>query len=102
MVQPYRRRVFAVLLFSLAFGYLEAAVVTYLRVLHESARQRYYPGRPPGDLFPLLTVEQARAAGPEQIRIVAIEVGREAATLVMLAAVAVAVAENAGQWAAAF
>ena len=32
----------------------------------------------------------------------AIEIGREAATLIMLAAVALAVARNAGEWAAAF
>ena len=98
----WKRRVLAVLLFGVAFGYLEAAVVTYLRALHEPVRQHYYPGRPPGELFPLLTLDQTRSAAPEQIRIIAIEVGREAATLVMLAALALAASENAGQWAAAF
>ena len=97
-----RRPVLALLAFGLSFGYLEAAVVSYLRVLHEPARQRFYPGRPPSELFPLLTPEQTWTVGPEQIRIRNIEVGREAATLVMLAAVALAVAENTGQWAAAF
>ena len=92
----------AVLLFGVAFGYLEAAVVSYLRALHEPVRQRYYPGRPASELFPLLTLEQTRAAAREQIRVIEVEIGREAATLVMLAAVALAVSENAGQWAAAF
>ena len=90
------------LLFGIAFGYLEAAVVSYLRALHEPARQGFYPGRPPGELFPLLTIEQAQAAGPEQPKTLIIEIGREAATIVMLAAIALAVADNAGQWAAAF
>lgn len=97
-----RRRVFAILLFGVAFGYLEAAVVTYLRALHEPVRQHYYPGRPASQLFPLLTLDQTRSAAPEQIRVIVIEIGREAATLVMLAALALALSKNAGQWAAAF
>jgi hypothetical protein len=96
------KRVLALLLFGVAFGYLEAAVVSYLRALHEPVRQRYYPGRPPSELFPLLTIEKTRSAAPEQIRVIKIEIGREAATLVMLAALALAVSENASQWAAAF
>jgi hypothetical protein len=98
----WKRSVFALLLFGAAFGYLEAAVVSYLRILHEPARQRFYPGRSAGDLFPLLTLDQLRAGGPEQHRTLVIEIGREAATLVMLAAVALGTARNAGQWAAAF
>ncbi|HLK46724.1 MAG TPA: hypothetical protein VKT49_01240 [Bryobacteraceae bacterium] len=96
------KHVLAILLFGVAFGYLEAAVVTYLRALHEPVRQRYYPGRPPSELFPMLTLAQTRAVAPEQIRIIAIEVGREAATLIMLAAVALGVSQNLSQWAAAF
>jgi hypothetical protein len=98
----WKRTVVALLLFGTAFGYLEAAVVSYLRMLHEPARQQFYPGRPTGDLFPLLTLDQLRASGAQQPRILAIEIGREAATLLMLAAVALAVGQNAGQWAAAF
>ena len=99
---PWRRTVLALLLFGTAFGYLEAAVVSYLRQLHEPARQRFYPGRATAELFPLLTLNQLRSAGAEQQRTLAAELGREAATIVMLAAVALAVAQNAGQWAAAF
>ena len=99
---PLRRCLFAVVLFATAFGYLEAAVVSYLRDLHEPARQRFYPGRPAGDLFPLLTLEQIRQSGEVQPKTLAIEVGREAATLVMLAGIALAAARTAGQWAAYF
>jgi hypothetical protein len=99
---PWKRTILALLLFGTAFGYLEAAVVCYLRALHEPARQRFYPGRPPADLFPLLTLNQLRASGAEQRQTLVIEIGREAATIIMLAAIALAVARNAGDWAAAF
>jgi hypothetical protein len=90
------------LLFGTAFGYLEAAVVSYLRILHEPARLRFYPHRQPGELFPLLTTDQLRTAGLEQQKTLYIEIGREAATMLMLAAIALAVAENSLQWTAAF
>jgi len=99
---PLKRTTIAVLLFGTAFGYLEAAVVSYLRDLHEPARQRFYPGRHAGDLFPLLTLEQVRQSGAMQPNRLVIEIGREAATIIMLGAVALAVAENIGQWAAVF
>ncbi len=101
-VFPFRRAVLALVFFGVAFGYLEAAVVSYLRTLHEPARQQFYPGRAPSELFPLLTLDQVRSTGPEQMHIFAVELGRETATIAMLAAVALAVARNAGQWAAAF
>jgi len=99
---PWKRTAVALFLFGIAFGYLEAAVVSYLRLLHEPARLRFYPRRAPGDLFPLLTLDQLRESGAPQGKLLATEIGREAATIVMLAAVALAVASNAGQWAAAF
>src|SRR6185503_13326021 len=98
---PLKRTLLALLLFGSAFGYLEAAVVAYLRLLHEPARQRVHPGRSPSELFPLLTLEELRAPGFDQQSTLAVEIGREAATIVMLAAVALAVSRNAGQWAAA-
>ncbi len=91
-----------IVLFGIAFGYLEAAVVTYLRQLHEPARLQFYPSRPAGELFPLLTLDQLRASGTVQTQTLAIEIGREAATIAMLASVALAVATNAGEWASAF
>jgi len=96
------RAVAILLLFGTAFGYLEAAVVSYLRILHEPARQHFYPDRQSGEMFPLLTLEQVRAAGPDQQHTLFVEIGREAATMVMLAAIALAVSGNARQWTAAF
>jgi hypothetical protein len=96
------RPVAILLLFGVAFGYLEAAVVSYLRILYEPARRHYYPDRPSGELFPLLTLDQVRASGPDQQHTLYVEIGREAATMLMLAAIALAVAGNARQWTAAF
>ena len=98
----FSRAIAALLVFGVAFGYLEAAVVSYLRLLHEPARLRYYPARAAGELFPLLTLDQLRESGQQQTRTLVTEIGREAATLIMLAAIALAVASNAAQWAAAF
>jgi hypothetical protein len=96
------RAVAILLLFGTAFGYLEAAVVSYLRILHEPARRQIYPDRAASELFPLLTLKQVEAAGQEQRNTLYVEIGREAATMVMLAAIALAVAGNARQWTAAF
>jgi hypothetical protein len=98
----FLRAVAILLLFGAAFGYLEAAVVSYLRILHEPARRHFYPNRSPDEMFPLLTLKQVRAAGPEQPKTLLVEIGREAATMLMLAAIALAVAHNAQQWFAAF
>jgi hypothetical protein len=98
---PFKRTLLAILLFGSAFGFLEAAVVVYLRQLHEPARQKFHPGRPPAELFPLLTLDELGASGADQHSTLAIEIGREAATIIMLATVALAVARNSGQWAAA-
>jgi len=72
-----RRRIIwsAVLLFAVAMAYFEAAIVVYLREL-------FYPG---GFSFPLILIPT---------RLVLIELGRELASLVMLAAVAVIAGRN--------
>lgn len=98
---PFKRTIIALVLFGTAFGYLEAAVVSYLRLLHEPARQRVHPGRSQAELFPLMTLDQLHQSGADQERTLVAELGREAATIIMLAAVALAVARNSGQWAAA-
>lgn len=64
-----RRKVLLLVAFALAMGYLEAAVVVYLRAI-------YYPQ---GFAFPVRTIE---------LHFAAVELGREAATIVMLLAVA--------------
>jgi hypothetical protein len=99
---PWKRPVLALLLFGTAFGYLEAAVVSYLRYLHEPIVHRFYPNRPAGELFPLLTREQSATAGPRERKVRITELWREAATIVMLGAVALAISTNPGQWFAAF
>jgi hypothetical protein len=97
-----RRIVAALFLFGISFGYVEAAVVVYLRAIYDPVRARLHPERGPNDLFPLITPEQLAAAGPENPRRLAIEIGREAATMLMLGAVALAVARNLQEWMAAF
>ncbi len=72
----------ALFLFAVAMAYLEATVVVYLREV-------FYPGRM--DLFPL---------APMEPRLYLIELGREAATIVMLVTVAWASAREA--WARFF
>ncbi|HEX5227960.1 MAG TPA: hypothetical protein VFW44_09630 [Bryobacteraceae bacterium] len=97
-----RRAIAALFLFGISFGYVEAAVVVYLRAIYDPIRARLHPGRAPNDLFPLITPQQLAASGPENTRRLAIEIGREACTIVMLGAVALAVARNLQQWFAAF
>lgn len=62
-------------------------MVEYLRAL-------YYPPENGGFRFPLQTIEQLEALGPEHIRRLIIELGREFATLVMLAAIGIAAGRN--------
>jgi hypothetical protein len=69
----YRTRIILLFLFGITMAYFEAAVVVYLREL-------YYPE---GFAFPLRSMPY---------RIVLVEVGREAASMIMLAAVAGVVA----------
>ena len=96
------RTLAALVLFGISFGYLEAAVVVYLRAIYDPIRQQLHPGSRPGDLFPLISPDQLAAAGPENPRRLAIEVGREAATIIMLAAVGLAAGRNFRQSLAAF
>ncbi|HEY3177097.1 MAG TPA: hypothetical protein VGK94_15195 [Candidatus Polarisedimenticolia bacterium] len=63
-----RRRLLWLAVFAAAMAYVESAVVVYLRGI-------YYPG---GFSFPIVIIPD---------RMAAIEIGREAATLVMLAGV---------------
>jgi hypothetical protein len=66
---PLRRRILWLVAFAVAMAYLESSVVVYLRAI-------YYPQ---GFAFPLVLMPSG---------MVAIEIGREAATLVMLLGVA--------------
>jgi hypothetical protein len=96
------RTVLALLLFGVSFGYVEAAVVVYLRAIYDPIRERIHPGRSPQDLFPLISPEQLKAAGPENSGRLTIEIGREAATIIMLAAFGMVAGRNFNQRMAAF
>jgi hypothetical protein len=96
------RIVTGLLLFGISFGYLEAAVVVYLRAIYDPIRQHIHPERQPNDLFPLITPDQLLAAGPENERRLIIEIGREAATIAMLAGFGLAVGRNFSERMAAF
>jgi hypothetical protein len=76
------------ILFGISFGYVEASVVVYLRTVYDPVRQRLHPDRAPGELFPLIRVDQLKSEAAEQSWLLGVEVAREAATIVMLAAVA--------------
>jgi hypothetical protein len=97
-----KRVAIALLLFGIAFGYVEASVVVYLRALYEPMHARLYKNRAAGDFFPLLRLDQLADEGPHATFWLQIEIGRELATLTMLAALAAAVARNFQQSAAAF
>jgi hypothetical protein len=98
----WRRTAIGLLLFGISFGYVEAAVVVYLRTIYEPIRLRLNPNRTAEDLFPLITLEQLRVTAPERVRLVGVEVVREAATLLMLSGVALVAAGNWKLWLPAF
>ncbi len=92
------------MVFGIAFGYIEAAVVVYLRDAYEPLLREVHPQRSPDELFPLMSMESLKQQGGTHWRRLRIEVGREAATLVMLAGVALATARGLGfsAWLEAF
>lgn len=95
------RSIAGLILFAAAFGYVEAAVVAYLRSIYTPLRAQFYPGSA-GELFPLLSLDQLRVLGPQHVTRVKIELGRELATLLMLAGAALAAARNVREWVASF
>jgi hypothetical protein len=100
--RAFIRALAALLLFGVSFGYVEAAVVVYLGALYRPLHQKLYPESGPHDLFPVIPPERLRAEQPELAPYVVTELVREAATLLMLVAVGLAVARNGRQWLAAF
>ncbi len=101
-MSDWKRTTLALLLFGIAFGYVEAAAAHYLGTVYEPVRKRFYPDSAPSDVFPLLTLKQVQEAGPEYLVLLKTELAREFATLLMLAAAALAVSRNTGHWLAAF
>lgn len=96
------RIVAALLLFGISFGYVEAAVVVYLRAIYDPIRHRLHPGRGADELFPLISPRELADAGPENPGRLLIEIGREASTIAMLAAFGLAAGRNFSQRMAAF
>src|SRR5580692_12672145 len=98
----WRRAATALILFGISFGYVEAAVVVYLRALYDPLRHTLHPDRPAGELFPLITEDQLQRAAPEKSRLLGVEVAREAATMIMLASVALVAARDRPLWLPSF
>lgn len=98
----WRRAILSMILFGISFGYVEAAVVLYLRHIYEPIRHQLHPGMNPGDLFPLITPGQLQAQGPVYQHLLLTELGRELATLALLASAALAVSFRFRPWLAAF
>jgi hypothetical protein len=96
----FRRELMGLLLFGVAFGYVEAAVVVYMRAISEPLRQRVLTGPPHDEVFPLLRIDDWEQAG--QKTVIVTEFAREFATMVMLAAVAMIGARSVRHWFAAF
>jgi hypothetical protein len=92
----------ALVLFAVAFGYLEAAIVVYLRSIYQPVRAELYPDRPSESLFPVITFDELKRRGWEHERQLYIELGRELSTLVMLAAVAWGACRSRREWFAMF
>lgn len=72
-------------IFAIAMGYLEAAVVVYLREL-------YYPDgfKIPGEVkFPFIKFGPVKELKPFSPKLIYTEIGREASTIIMLAGLAV-------------
>jgi hypothetical protein len=99
--QDLRRILAALALFGVSFGYVEAALVTYLRAIYDPMRRAVHQ-QSEDELFPLLTIEDLEAAGPQHLQRLVTELVRELATLAMLSAVGIAVARNVLQWFAGF
>jgi hypothetical protein len=74
-------------IWAVAFAFVEAAVVEYLRAL-------YYPADKGGFVFPLMTAAKMQALGLEDWHRLFIELGRELSTLIMLGGVGIMASRN--------
>jgi hypothetical protein len=92
----------ALLLFGIAFGCIEAAVVVYLRTLGEPIREKVLANQPHDGIFPLLTLEQWKDAGMDFMPLAITELIRELATMLLLVSIGLAHARNVREWFAGF
>jgi hypothetical protein len=74
-MKPYMKTVIWLVIFSIAMGYIESAIVIYLRKI-------YYPG---GFQFPLVALDTS---------IGLVEIFREAATIIMLLGIGILTAKQ--------
>lgn len=81
------RRICAVGLLAVALGYIEAALVVYLRHIIEPLRGRYHP-EAATECLPLLSPEQLNAAARDVSSLLTVELIREPMPLLLLAAAA--------------
>jgi hypothetical protein len=100
--RTFVRILVALSLFGISFGFVEAAVVVYLRQVYFPVVEYFYPAHDPADLFPLLRLDQLGAMGPVHEKLLLVELVREGMTLLMLVGIAVAVARNMREGLAAF
>jgi hypothetical protein len=98
----FRRVLVAIVLFGIAFGCVEAAVVVYLRAIGGPVREKVLANREHDEVFPSLTLDEWRSAGMDFNRLATTELVRELATMLMLAAIGLAYARNSRQWLAGF
>jgi hypothetical protein len=98
----WRRVSAGLILFGISFGYVEAAVVVYLRAIYDPVRHKLRPNQPAGELFPLIPEDQRQEAAPETSWLRSVEVPREAATMIMLASVAWVAAGGRSLWLPSF
>jgi hypothetical protein len=99
----WKRTVTLLVVFGLSFGYVEAAVVVYLRTMTDAVHVSDFASASSGDLFPIPTPVELRSADHGQLwKLLEVEIPREAATLIMMAAVAIALGTSGIEAAAAF
>jgi len=96
------RSLAALTLFGVSFGYVEAAVVVYLRTIYAPLREQVLAGTEHDEIFPLLITQRARVELAQYEHVIVAELGRELATLVMLAAVGLALGGDLRRWFAGF
>ncbi len=72
----FKRTLVALVLFGVSFGYVEASLVVYLRDVYDPLTLELDPERKPGDVFPLITLEQLEAADAEYMKRLRTEVVR--------------------------
>ena len=94
-------RVIAAVILAVSLGYIEAAIVVYLRAIIAPVREVHYPDTV-DEVVPVLTLEQLEQARGPLTHLMATEVGREMTPIVVLLAVAWGMARTWRQFAGLF